>query len=126
MAGGLLLAALGMVAAAALPGLAGILVAAALIGLGAGLATPLGFAHLAATTPTARLGQTMGAAEIGRELGDAGGPLHVGALAAATALGGGLLGLAAVLAVSAAAITLGGVRRCPDTAQSEAQMDERN
>ncbi|MGH3575430.1 MAG: hypothetical protein ACRDUW_27030 [Pseudonocardiaceae bacterium] len=34
-----------------------------------------------------RLGQTMGAAEVGRELGDAGGPLLVGAVAAAARAG---------------------------------------
>ena len=39
----------------------------------------------------------MGAAEIGRELGDAGGPLLVGALAAAATLAVGFLGLAAAL-----------------------------
>jgi hypothetical protein len=33
-----------------------------------------------------RLGQTMGAAEVGRELGDAGGPLLVAAAASAAAL----------------------------------------
>ena len=40
----------------------------------------------------------MGAAEVGRELGDAGGPLLVGALAAAASLSVGLGGLAAALA----------------------------
>jgi hypothetical protein len=39
----------------------------------------------------------MGAAEIGRELGDAGGPLLVGAVAAAVSLGGGIAALAIVL-----------------------------
>ncbi|WIV52946.1 hypothetical protein [Amycolatopsis nalaikhensis] len=68
------------------------------------LATPLGFAHLAATTPPERLGQTMGAAEVGRELGDASGPLLVGAIAATATLGAGFLGLAAALVVAAAAV----------------------
>ncbi|MFD7660914.1 MFS transporter, partial [Actinosynnema sp. NPDC059797] len=67
---------------------------------------PIGFAHLAATTPEERLGQTLGSAEVGRELGDAGGPLLVGALAAATTLGVGLLGLAALLACTAAVVAL--------------------
>ena len=40
----------------------------------------------------------MGSAEVGRELGDAGGPLLVGALAAATSPLGRLGGLAAALA----------------------------
>jgi hypothetical protein len=55
-----------------LPGLPGVLSAdAVLIGAGTGLITPLGFAALAGTTPQERLGQTMGTAELGRELGDA-------------------------------------------------------
>lgn len=104
MAGGLGLAAAGMAWGALVPGVAGILAAAAAIGVGVGLATPLGFAHLASVTPPERLGQSMGAAEVGRELGDAGGPLLVGAIAAAATLGTGLLGLAAVLVVAALAI----------------------
>jgi DNA-binding transcriptional LysR family regulator len=36
------------------------------------LITPLGFAALGSSTPPERLGQTMGAAELGREVGDAG------------------------------------------------------
>lgn len=98
MAAGLGLAAAGMAVTTVLPGVAGIAVAALAIGAGTGLATPIGFAHLAATTPAERLGQTMGAAEVGRELGDAGGPLLVGALAAAATLDLGLAGLAAILA----------------------------
>ncbi|MFJ7213246.1 MFS transporter [Amycolatopsis sp. NPDC098790] len=104
MAAGLSAAALGLAAATVVPGLAGLLVAAVAIGAGTGLATPIAFAHLAAATPKERLGQTMGAAEVGRELGDAGGPLFVGALAAAGSLGVGLGGLAAVLAVFAVAV----------------------
>ncbi len=104
MAGGLTLAAAGLAVAAALPGIAGVLTAAAAIGAGVGLATPLGFAHLAAITPPERLGQTMGAAEVGRELGDAGGPLLVGAIAAAATLGAGFLGLAVIVAVAAVAV----------------------
>jgi MFS family permease len=100
MTGGLGLAALGMALAALAPGVGGVLAAAVAIGVGVGLATPLGFAHLAAITPQERLGQTMGAAEVGRELGDAGGPLLVGAIAAAATLGVGFLGLAALLAVA--------------------------
>lgn len=95
---GLLLAAAGL-AWAMLPGLAGLLPAAVLIGVGTGLITPLAFATLAASTPQARLGQTMGTAEVGRELGDAGGPLLVAAVATATALAYGYAALAAVLAV---------------------------
>lgn len=104
MAGGLALAAAGMAVAALTPGVGQVLVAALAIGTGIGLATPLGFAHLAAVTPRERLGQTMGAAEIGRELGDAGGPLLVGVIATATTLGAGFLGLAALLVVAGLAV----------------------
>jgi len=103
MAGGLALAAAGMALAALVPGVGGVLAAAVAIGVGVGLATPLGFAHLAAITPPERLGQTMGAAEVGRELGDAGGPLLVGAIAAAASLGTGFLGLAALLVLAGVA-----------------------
>jgi MFS family permease len=93
---------LGVVVAATLPGLAGVLAAAAVIGVGTGLITPLGFAVLAASTPAARLGQTMGAAELGRELGDAGGPLLVAAVASAAGLAYGFGVLAILLAAGAA------------------------
>jgi hypothetical protein len=64
--------------------------------------TPIGFAHLATTTPKERLGQTLGSAEVGRDLGDAGGPLLVGAVAAATTLNPALLIFAALLIATAA------------------------
>ncbi|MCK2244410.1 MULTISPECIES: MFS transporter [unclassified Crossiella] len=95
---GLLITAAGL-GAAALPGLTGVLLAAALIGGGTGLITPLGFAALAAATPEARMGQTMGAAELGRELGDAGGPLLVAGVATLTTLAVGYAALAVLLAV---------------------------
>ncbi|MFI2735795.1 MFS transporter [Streptomyces sp. NPDC018711] len=85
--------------AAMLPGLAGVLVAACLIGAGTGLVTPLGFAALANATPTERLGQTMGAAELGRELGDAGGPLLVAVVASAATLAYGYAALATLTAI---------------------------
>lgn len=94
---GLLTAAAGL-GCTILPGIAGILVAAVLIGTGTGLITPVGFAALAASTPPARLGQTMGTAELGRELGDAGGPLLVAGVATAATLGHGYTVLAIVLA----------------------------
>lgn len=102
---GLVLAAAGMTLAALVPGIGGVLGAAVTIGTGVGLATPLGFAHLATTTPQERLGQTMGTAELGRELGDAGGPLIVGALAVAASLSAGLIGLAVLVTLAAIAIT---------------------
>lgn len=94
---GLLVTASGL-ACAMLPGLTGVLCAAALIGVGTGLITPLGFAALASSTPPERLGQTMGSAELGRELGDAGGPLLVAAVATATTLTHGYAVLAVLLA----------------------------
>ena len=94
---GLLITATGL-AAATLPGLAGVLLAAGLIGVGTGLITPLGFAALAASTPEERMGQTMGAAELGRELGDAGGPLLVAGVATVSTLAFGYAALAALLA----------------------------
>ena len=78
--------------------------AAAGVGVGAALLTPIGFAHLADHTPADHLGQTMGSAEVGRELGDAGGPLLVGAIAAATTLTAGLAALAGLLLAGGGAI----------------------
>ncbi|WDF44739.1 MFS transporter [Streptomyces sp. T12] len=98
---GLLITAAGL-ACAMLPGLAGVLLAAVLIGIGTGLITPLGFAALAASTPAERLGQTMGSAELGRELGDAGGPLLVAAVASAATLTWGYAALAVLLATGPA------------------------
>lgn len=100
LAAGLVLAAAGC-AAVLLPGVAGLIVGAVLIGAGVGLITPIGFAYLAAGTQEERLGQTMGAAEVGRELGDAGGPLLVGALAAVVSLTPALLGFAGLLTAAA-------------------------
>lgn len=100
LAAGLCVTAAGL-ACAMLPGLSGILIGAALIGAGTGLITPLGFAALAASTPQERLGQTMGAAELGRELGDAGGPLLVAAVASLATLTYGFGVLAAVIGVGA-------------------------
>lgn len=98
---GLFVAAAGL-ACAMLPGLTGVLLGAALTGAGTGLITPLGFAALAASTPTERLGQTMGAAELGRELGDAGGSLLVAAVASLATLTYGFAALAILLAAGAA------------------------
>ncbi|MGW1537263.1 MFS transporter [Streptomyces aureus] len=95
---GLALTAAGL-GCAILPGVPGVLSGAALIGTGTGLITPLGFAALAASTPAERLGQTMGTAELGRELGDAGGPLLVAAVATPTTLDHGYATLALLLAI---------------------------
>ncbi|GAA1002206.1 MFS transporter [Subtercola frigoramans] len=79
---------------------------AALLGLGIGIATPLGFAHLAATIPAERMGRSMGTAELGRELGDAGGPLLIGAVATAAGVTTGLGVLAGVLGIIAGTTAL--------------------
>lgn len=97
---GLLITAAGL-GCAILHGVAALLGAALLIGVGTGLITPLGFAALAASTEQARLGQTMGTAELGRELGDAGGPLLVAGVATAATLGYGYGTLAIILAAVA-------------------------
>ena len=97
---GLLLIAAGVGALAVAPAPVTIFLAAAAIGTGIGAATPLGFAHLADTTPPERMGRTMGSAELGRELGDAGGPLLVGGIATLTALPWGLGALALLVAAA--------------------------
>lgn len=83
-----------------LPHAASLFVAAAVIGAMVGTVTPLAFAHLAASTPGERMGRTMGNAELGREIGDAGGPLLVGGLAAAVSLPVGLTVLGALCVAS--------------------------
>ncbi|MGW5974446.1 MFS transporter [Streptomyces sp. NPDC055186] len=100
LAVGLALTAAGLTGAM-LPGLAGVLLAAALIGAGTGLITPLGFAALATSTPEEHMGQTMGAAELGRELGDAGGPLLVAVVATLATLTCGYAALAVLIAAGA-------------------------
>lgn len=97
---GLLLIAAGIGVIAAAPAPVTIFLAAAAIGVGVGAATPLAFAHLADTTPPERMGRTMGSAELGRELGDAGGPLLVGGVATLTALPFGLGALALLIAAA--------------------------
>ena len=96
----LLASAAGFALAVAFPGPAGICAAALLVGAGVAVVTPVGFSLLAAGAPPDRLGRTMGAGEVGRELGDAGGPVLVGAFGA-LGLGAGLVALAAALAACA-------------------------
>lgn len=102
--GGLLLAAVGIGLLAALPGPVTLFVAAVAVGGMLGTVTPLAFAHLAASTPDDRMGRTMGNAELGREVGDAGGPLLVGAVATAWTLPGALA-LVAVATAGAGALS---------------------
>ena len=92
----LLLAAAGFLVAVVVPTAIGIAAGTILIGAGIAISAPSGFAGLAACAPPRCLGQTMGAGEAGRELGDAGGPIIVGALSP-IGLGAGLLALAAAI-----------------------------
>ncbi|MDQ4504196.1 MFS transporter [Sinomonas sp. ASV322] len=112
MAGGLGVIATGALVASFTPLAPGawaavtVYLAALLVGAGIGVATPVAFAHLADATPHERMGRTMGTAELGRELGDAGGPLLVGAVASGAGIGWGLGALAvAVGAIAASAPT---------------------
>ena len=108
--GGLLLIAAGIAIAAVWPHPLALVATAVLVGAGVGAATPVAFSHLAASTPADRMGRTMGSAELGRELGDAGGPLVAGAVATASVVAAGL-GAVAALTASAAALALIGLRR---------------
>lgn len=105
MAFGLAATALGLVLAVALPAAAGLATAAVLVGCGVGVVTPVGFAELARNAPAGAAGATMGGAEVGRELGDAGGPLLVG-IVSAVSLTGGFLALAGLLALAAAVTSI--------------------
>ena len=107
---GLLITATGL-GCAMLPGLLGVLLSAVVIGTGTGLITPLAFAALAGSTPDERMGQTMGAAELGRELGDAGGPLLVGGVAAVATLTAGFGAIAALTLVVGAGTAAAPLRR---------------
>jgi MFS family permease len=102
---GLIAAAVGFALASTPLGAVGLGVGAAVVGAGVGLVTPLGFAMVAGSAPEGRMGQTMGAAEVGRELGDAGGPMLVGIVGTAS-LVTGIGTLAGVLAVAAVAIAV--------------------
>lgn len=115
---GLAIAAAATVPLALAPSIVTLFTAAVAYGLMVGTVTPLAFAHLAAATPEERMGRTMGNAELGRELGDAGGPLLVGAVATAWTLPAALLVLAGVT-VGAGTIgwtTLGARAKDADTA----------
>lgn len=79
-----------------LPSAVTMLLGGILAGTGIGIATPIGFASLAATAPANRVGRTMGAAELGREAGESAGPLIVSALIPVLTLPGALLTLGAL------------------------------
>ncbi|WP_341955668.1 MFS transporter [Microbacterium sp. LWH13-1.2] len=108
--GGLLVIAAGIALAAVTQVPVALVATALLVGVGVGIATPIAFSHLAATTPPERMGRTMGSAELGRELGDAGGPLVAGAVATASVPGLGL-GVVAALTAGAGVLALLGLRR---------------
>lgn len=117
--GGLTLIAVGIAVAAVWATPIGLVLTAVLVGAGVGAATPVAFSHLAASTPPERMGRTMGSAELGRELGDAGGPLVAGAVATATvpALG---IGVIAALTAGAGALALIGLRTPVDRPEVDA------
>lgn len=119
---GTLVTAAGLVLPAPLPGPAGLLGAALLIGVGTGLITPVGFAVLAANSPPERLGQTMGSAELGREAGEAGGPLLTGAVAALAGLAAGFLALGALLAATAVGAAATPVSRKAETPRGDPEQ----
>lgn len=100
MTTGLLILALAIAAVGIFPSALMLYLGAIAIGVGIGVITPLGFAYLADTTPSERMGRTMGTAELGRELGDAGGPLLVGGVAASIGAAAGLGALAVVVFVA--------------------------
>lgn len=108
MTGGAALAACGggFLLAIAVPGAGGIALGAVLVGTGVAVASPLGFTLLANATPPERMGRVMGAAEVGRELGDAGGPCLVGAFGLVS-LSAGLGALAIGLFACAGLLTCG-------------------
>ncbi|KTR39221.1 MFS transporter [Curtobacterium oceanosedimentum] len=98
-----------LVVLAVAPNAVKLFVAAVAFGMTIAVTTPLAFAHLAAATPEERMGRTMGNAELGREAGDAGGPLLVGAIAAAWTLPAAL-GVLAATTAGAALISWAGLR----------------
>lgn len=116
--GGLVLIATGIALAAVALSPAALIATALLVGVGVGVATPIAFSYLAASTPPERMGRTMGSAELGRELGDAGGPLVAGAVATASVPGVGL-GVVAALTAGAGVLALVGLRRRADAVISD-------
>ena len=99
----MLVATVGIVVLAVLPNAISLFAAAVAFGITVGTVTHSAFAHLAASNPDERMGRTIeGNAELGRELGDAGGPLLVGGVAAASTLPVALVVLAGASALSGA------------------------
>jgi MFS family permease len=116
MAVGLALIAAGVAIEVFFPSMVVLYLVALLFGGGIGLTTTIGFSQLATTTPPERMGRTMGTAELGREIGDAGGPLVVGAVATGAGLA---IGLSVFGAVATVAALLVGVFRAEDSDHRE-------
>jgi MFS family permease len=102
MAVGLALIAASVAIEVCFPNVIVLYLVALLLGVGIGLTTTMGLSQLATTTPPERMGRTMGTAELGREIGDAGGPLVVGAVASGAGLAIGLSVFGVVATVVAA------------------------
>jgi DHA1 family tetracycline resistance protein-like MFS transporter len=115
-AAGLLLCAGGFALLVGLTSPLAMALAAVAIGAGVAAVTPLGFARLAASAPEHRLGQTMGAGEVGRELGDAGGPALVG--------GFGTFGLGVGFAAIAVALVAGAALALPQVGAPKRRREE--
>ena len=108
--GGLLVGAAALAILAIVPNVGTLFLVAVAVGVMIGIVTPLAFAHLAAGTPEERMGRMMGNAELGREAGDAGGPLLIGAVATAWTLPAAL-GLLAALTAAASGVSWLTLRR---------------
>jgi MFS family permease len=108
---GLALIVAGIAVVAVLPSPWTLYPAALAVGSGVGVLTPLGFSALAAATPPERMGRTMGDAEIGRELGDAGAPALAGLVATPFGLSAGLGVLAASIGLVGLAALVPASRR---------------
>jgi MFS family permease len=106
---GVVIVAAGCGLVAIVPAAVTIFVGAALVGIGVAVLTPVAFSHLASITPTAHLGRTMGSAELGREAGDALGPLVVGGVASVISLPAGI-GVFAAIAALVSIIAIVGLR----------------
>jgi MFS family permease len=111
--GGVASVAVAFAVVAIFPSAVAMFVAAAIAGAGVALLTPVAFAFLATSTPPERLGRTMGSAELGRETGDAVGPLLVGSIGSAVSLP---LGFGAFAVVAAAVVVA--AARVPDAGKT--------
>ena len=102
-AGALATGALGLVVVAVVPALWGVLVGAAVLGVGTALLTPAVFVAIFAVVPDSERGSAAGTASVFIDLGLGGGPMIVGFVAAAGGISAGFLA-AAALATGGAAL----------------------